>query len=284
MKSMTLQEALTHTTRYRWAIQKAGESAITCANRVALLLGAGTGLHRIRESDVRRMVANLRFAGECSPATVNRHLSALRAMLQSGHELGAIKDIPAMPWQKEPRGRTRWLSPREQRELFMAINGQNPNVYTLCAVLVETGLRVGEALKLKWEDVMWGGANPHVVVRESKNGETRWVPLTHDAREHLRRRGNTHGFGPGPFSALSQSTVNHAFRAAREQLAWAAGDDEIVPHCLRHTCASRLVNSNVSLPVVQAWLGHRDPESTMRYAHVDADGLSAAARLLEGVG
>jgi len=291
MKALTLEEVLTHTIRHRWARQRSGESAIGCARRVLELLGPEMPVHRVREDDVRRIVATLRFQTECSPATVNRHLSALKSMLSAAKDLGAVKAVPAMPWLPEPRGRTRWLSKREQRELFLALNLHNTTVATLCTVLVETGLRVGEALALRWEDVQITG-RAHLVVRFSKNGEQRWVPLTADAVRALCVMGCKppyvdgvyHGLRTGPFAHLSQSTINHTFRAAREELPWSRGDREIVPHCLRHTCASRLVRMGVSAAVIQAWLGHRDMESTMRYMHVDEDGLSAAARLLEGVG
>ncbi|NKF15243.1 tyrosine-type recombinase/integrase, partial [Rhizobium phaseoli] len=64
-----------------------------------------------------------------------------------------------------------------------------------------------------------------------------------------------------------------------------ASDDKFVPNMLRHTCASRLVFSKgIPLPQVMLWMGHRDIQTTMRYAHLAPRDLDmAAVALLEDV-
>ena len=63
------------------------------------------------------------------------------------------------------------------------------------------------------------------------------------------------------------------------------GDDtDFVPHCLRHTCASRLVQKGVHLQVVQQWLGHRAIQTTLRYAHLAPKNLNSARDVLENCG
>ena len=60
-----------------------------------------------------------------------------------------------------------------------------------------------------------------------------------------------------------------------------AEDDGFVPHALRHTWASRLIQRGVSLRVVQEWLGHKTITVTMRYAHLSPKSLLAAVSVLE---
>ena len=48
------------------------------------------------------------------------------------------------------------------------------------------------------------------------------------------------------------------------------GVDWITPHILRHTFASQFASADVSLFKIQKWLGHKDPKTTMRYAHLQA--------------
>ncbi len=266
-----LLQALQLAKRDRFNAQKSGDTSAARAQRTIAWLGGTTSVARVTEARLRALVLAMRASG-LGPASVNRHLSALRVALKS-----AGQDSTAMPWQKEPRGRTRWLSPAEVNLLASACVIQ-PNglaVGLLVRFLGETGLRVGEALALQWADVDLL-QRPHVIVRTSKNGDSRWVPLTNEAVQVLRVQKDL----SAPFR-LSQSRVNHIFRAARDSMDWSRGNSEIVPHTLRHTAASRLVQAGVSLPVVQAWLGHRDFRSTLRYTHVDQDGLAAAARMLE---
>jgi integrase len=185
-----------------------------------------------------------------------------------------------IPWQREPKGRTRWLTQDEVGHLAQAClpRKHGVSVAALVRFLAETGLRVGEALALRWDDLELEGPRAHALVRTSKNGDARWVPLTEEAAQaaHSMRTQQR-----GPWVGLSQSVVNHVFRAAREAVLSTAGDREVVVHTLRHTAASRLVRAGVSLPVVSAWLGHRDFRSTLRYTHIDQDGLTAAARMLQ---
>jgi site-specific recombinase XerD len=58
-------------------------------------------------------------------------------------------------------------------------------------------------------------------------------------------------------------------------------DNQFVPHALRHTCASRLVQRGVPLKVVQEWLGHKTILTTMRYAHLAQSNLMSAMQVLE---
>ena len=55
----------------------------------------------------------------------------------------------------------------------------------------------------------------------------------------------------------------------------------ITLHVCRHTCASRLVQAGVSLPIVQKWLGHSHISTTMRYAHLYPEDLMNAVKALE---
>ena len=60
-------------------------------------------------------------------------------------------------------------------------------------------------------------------------------------------------------------------------------DTQFIPHALRHTCASRLVQRGVSLLVVKEWMGHKSIVTTQRYSHLAAQNLFDAARVLEAV-
>ena len=86
--------------------------------------------------------------------------------------------------------------------------------------------------------------------------------------------------GDRPFGEISYWGFRHRWERVKTHMGQAA-DVQFVPHCLRHTCASRLVQRGVSIPVVQAWLGHKTIQMTMRYAHLAPKNLMDAASVLE---
>ena len=83
--------------------------------------------------------------------------------------------------------------------------------------------------------------------------------------------------GDSPFGHIKQFEVNRTWSSIRDQMGL-TDDKEFVPHSLRHTCASRLVQRGVPIVVVKEWLGHKTIQMTMRYAHL------APTNLLEAVG
>lgn len=266
---MRLQEALELALRHRFSAQRDGEQAHRRAARCLRWLEAEE-VRRPTIAALRRMADAMGEAG-LGPASVNRHLSALSVVLEeAGLEL-------ALPWRREPRGRTRVLTRDEVSLLRAACLTRCPRVAALVGFLAETGMRVSEALALSPADISshgspsgHGGHGGQVWarVRDSKNGDPREVPLTEEALRCWDQG----------FLGLSQSRVNHVFRWARDQVASTRRDREVVPHALRHGLATRLVESGVSLPVVGAWLGHRSPSSTYRYCHPGRAGMEDALR------
>jgi integrase len=103
------------------------------------------------------------------------------------------------------------------------------------------------------------------------------VPLTHRVREIL---GSMERTKFGPFGKIKQ----YQFRAVWHEAKAAIGlstDSELVPHCLRHTCASRLVRGGVDIRRVQMWLGHQTLQMTMRYSHLATHDLDVCVPILE---
>ena len=58
-------------------------------------------------------------------------------------------------------------------------------------------------------------------------------------------------------------------------------DTQVVPHILRHTCASRLVQGGIDIRRVQMWLGHQTLQMTMRYAHLATNDLDSCVNVLD---
>ena len=150
------------------------------------------------------------------------------------------------------------------------------DVADFCSVLVDTGLRTGELFKLCGRDV---DAEARVVyLWDTKNGKSRSVPLTSRAMDAINR--NHKQDSQLPLFSFTQDSFNHAWKTMKHMIGL-GNDKEFVPHCLRHTCASRLVQRGIDLRVIQEFLGHRSISTTIRYAKIAPKNLENARDVLE---
>ncbi|WP_081176661.1 tyrosine-type recombinase/integrase [Rhizobium rhizosphaerae] len=221
------------------------------------------------------LVNGLRRRGN-SNATINRKLSALSKLLRKASKMGDIGTLPDFSRQKEKAGRIRFLEVGEEDRLFGALRETSDLYYRLCIFLVDTGARLGEALGLRWNDLQGSMATFWI----TKSGRSRSVHLTTRAREAVAA---SKGKGLGPFEGIDQQQFRAAWKKAKAQIGL-AHDDELVPHVLRHTCASRLVRGGIDIRRVQMWLGHQTLQMTMRYAHLASQDLAVCLPVLERKG
>lgn len=127
--------------------------------------------------------------------------------------------------------------------------------------LLKTGMRLGEVFSLRLGDFV----DVSVRLMDTKNGAPRFVPLPETTDiQHLL----DYVCVPS-----NRERFQSAFRTAARKL---FPGREIVVHTLRHTCASWLVEKDVPLSVVADYLGHKDLQTTRRYAHVATSTLRAA--------
>lgn len=218
-----------------------------------------------------RLIAALRRRGN-SNATINRKMAALSKLLRKALKMGDIHSLPEFRRQKEKAGRIRFLEYDEEDRLFLAISTRNEHYHNLCVFLVDTGARLGEAIALRWGDIH----NNRVTFWVTKSGRSRSVPLTGRAAQTVARHRKRYG----PFADISPQQFRTVWNAAKVDIGL-GGDPDVVPHVLRHTCASRLVRGGIDMRRVQMWLGHQTLTMTMRYAHLASHDLDMCVPILE---
>lgn len=224
------------------------------------------------EEMVDRVIAALRKRGN-SNATINRKMAALSKLLRKAYKMGEIHSLPEFRRQKEKAGRIRFLDPAEEVRLFGAIAAHNEFYGRFCIFLVDTGARLGEGINLRWADIRKG----RVTFWITKSGKSRSVPLTARAQVAIKKSDRSKR---GPFDGIDQGQFRVVWNKAKEEIGL-ANDEDVVPHVLRHTCASRLVQGGVDLRRVQTWLGHQTLQMTMRYAHLASHDLDMCVPILE---
>ncbi len=220
------------------------------------------------------------------PKTVNNCLTTLRRLLAVAVEWGKLDKIPPVRWLRSPDPEFDFLTFDEADRLIAGAAGDTWKV--MITVGLRTGLRIGELLALRWDDVDLAGGR--LVVRRSvsrgiigtpKNGRSREVPLSEHALVALRS--HHHARGEFVFAADKGGLIA---RGATKWPIWMAcrraGLRQIGWHVLRHTFASHLAMRGVAIKAIQELLGHSTIEMTMRYAHLSPDVRRDAVRLLDG--
>ncbi len=150
--------------------------------------------------------------------------------------------------------------------------------YQVClSTIYACGLRLHEGVQLQVQDI--DGNRRLIHVCNGKGGKDRYVPLPDPCLERLRQYWRSHRHAIWLFPALpragaplSRATgplavrgVQHAFQAALQ----ASGIQKpATVHTLRHSYATHLLEAGVDLRVIQAYLGHRSPQTTALYTHL----------------
>jgi len=213
-----------------------------------------------------------------APATVNRELACLKHMYNKGIEWGYTKSNPvkSVKLLKEPPGRLRYLRPEEVKKLLDACKGY---LRSIVITALNTGMRKGEILALKWKDVDL--ENRKITVRNAKNNETRVIPVNktlYQELESLSQKPNgeyvfTNG-GGHPFGDIKKGFISALKRAEIKDFHF---------HDLRHTFGSHLVMQGIDLKTVQQVMGHKQIKMTMRYSHLSPEYVQEAIERLDNV-
>ncbi len=205
---------------------------------------------------------------------INRKLTTLRMLLKHCVSRGVIQTVPAFPKREvEGEGRTRFLTPEEAERLLSRLSMDH---HAFASFLLNTGCRIGEALALEWKDVQ----ADRVTLRweTTKGKKSRVLGLNRQAKAALEW-GRSQGWSR-PWQCINYDGFHSGFMRAKAEIGL-KDDPEVVPHILRHTYASWLVQRGVSLQVVSKLLGHSTITMTMRYAHLAPDDLLTVNAMLD---
>jgi integrase len=256
---------------------------------------AGRTLDAVRREDVVDLVklmragkrpGGLRRSKPLAPKTITNTIGTLNALYGYAQEHGwatsnPVKGValPAVPDSEE----IRYLEPVEVEAVAReAVSGPYEHIdRALYIVAAMTGLRLGELVALRWQDVDWQAGRIRVRrTYDSRSGygtpksrrSSRSVPMADDvaaaldALSRAQKRTGDHDlvfadpFNGGPLSKRS------ALLRFRKALKAANLDPSHRLHDLRHTFGTRMAAAGVPMRTLQEWMGHRDIATTQRYA------------------
>jgi integrase len=181
------------------------------------------------------------------------------ARIEWGWPLGANPlSLIRMPKSNPPRERR--LKPGEYELLQSKVQESRCwYLWPIINIAVETAMRRSEILGLKWENVDW--ERQRTLLPLTKNGRSRWVPLSAKAIEYLKAAPRS--------SELVFPITDIAFRQAWDRLRKRAGLNDLTFHDLRHEAISRKFESGMRIPEVMTISGHQTASQLFRYVQID---------------
>jgi len=238
---------------------------------------------RLKVAEIQHQdIQSLHNAMHQTPYRANRVLSLLSKMFELSIRWGWRTDNPVRGIEKyHEEKRFRWLSDLELSKLTKALDA-HPNQKAANAIRLQllTGSRIGEVLTAKWQDFdldrgVWVKPSHH-----TKQKKTEYLPLSGAAIQLLSVMHEV-GFAsellfPGKDPEKSLYDLKRFWRSIMQT----ANIENYRIHDNRHTYASQLVSSGMSLAIVGRLLGHTNPMTTQRYAHLADDPLREATEIM----
>jgi integrase len=254
--------------------------------KLVAFFGEETQLDHVSTARIEQFKQHRREA-KVKPSTINRDLRFLSQILKQAQRERCLARSPfdlTKFFLNESRDRRKpHILTFEEQEKLLAVASPRLRVFTVLGV--ETGMRTGEMLSLRWEDIDF--LNGVIQVGRSKSqAGIRAVPVSATCRTELLRWRNL--IGPTFSERVFPNFDNRRHRLQNGgRKAWAkalkkAGLPFFPSYYLRHSFASRLTTAGVSPLTIAQMLGHSSTQIVPRYAQVmDQNRLDAVKKLEE---
>lgn len=246
-------------------------------------LPKGRTLTNATPDDIATALVSIEASRLLSPISRCRLVGALKTFYKWTEATGITRSNPASNFRMSRPGEppVRWLEKNESERLQEAMaeddstGAQRDRV--LIALFLGTGLRISEAVGLRWGDMDFQRALIHL--RKTKGGhpQSRIIPTRLNRVLMAWRKSQSPQPDDPVFPGRNSQPVSQRHVARRlRQWSEVAGLPAVHPHQLRHTFATRLYHVTGDLLIVQGALGHRSLTSTRRYTHADPERIRRA--------
>jgi integrase len=229
----------------------------------------------------------LKSGGPRSEASVNYEMATF------SHILGKAVDwdlLERSPFEKKGRklrfkvdnARTRYLSGEELEALMKAcddLRGHAPHLKAIIQTALLTGMRRGELLGLRWEDIRDGFI--YLKGSDTKSARARQIPVKEELAEILREVRRVNGLKSEYVFCNEEGRRFQDVRSSFAKVLRRAKIRDFTFHDLRHTFASYLVMQGASIAAVSQLLGHASLKMTMRYAHLSPGHIRGTMDILD---
>lgn len=229
-------------------------------------------LATIRGADIAKY-RDERLAASKSTNTVRLEIAVISHLFNIARKEWGMESLSnpvqniRMPKNSRPRDR-RIVGDEEERLLDACTRSKSPALKDIVLLALETAMRLGELLSLEWKNI---DLKKRIArLPDTKNGETRDVPLSSKAIETLQKR----------VRAINSDRVFHewssqsGFKCTWGRAIKRAEIDSFRFHDLRHEATSRFFELGLNIMQVAAITGHKDLKMLKRYTHLRAEDLA----------
>jgi integrase len=207
-----------------------------------------------------------------SIASVNREMSMLRRMFGVAEREGWIIKNPFSMGEPlitpaDERKRERIITKEEEERLLAACTGRRIHLQPIIICALDTGMRRGEIIKLRWSDIDFENRIIFIQAHNTKTLRERQMAISERLTLALQTVYEQSTKDPLALVFGILDNVKKGFHSARKD----AGLPDVRFHDLRHTHATRLVTAHIPLSEVGRALGHTQPSTTYRYVNANVD-------------
>lgn len=282
----------------KWSEQNKSREGLDDKSRYENHLKERFDLKRLDEIsllDLERMKSEMTKEKK-SPKTISHCLALIRAMYNKAIDWNLYHG--ENPIKKKRPGEKKGIMPtvRNSRDRFLSMDEaeilllelkrnhqikkeykelKDPKLHDMALISLHTGARAGEIFNLRGNDVDL--QNELITLRDTKNTETRYAPMTKEVKAILKRRipedPNVYVFTDADGEKIKE--VSKSFDRIVDKIGLNAGVEDrrkkVVFHTLRHTFASWLAIEGIPLYTIAKLMGHKSIAMSERYSHLSPD-------------
>ncbi len=244
-----------------------------------LLLFVGKKPEEIENKDIKKYLYYLVKQKEVATSTLNIVINALKFFY------GEILNKRFIYKVKRPKKDKKLPVVLSKEEVYKVLNApSNVKHKVILTLIYSAGLRVGEVVKLRPEDI--NSERGLIHIKGGKGRKDRYTILSQTALKILRdyyrqyKPRNWLFEGAKPGSHITVRTVQAIFKRACERVGI---NKEVTVHTLRHSFATHLLESGVDLRYIQELLGHKSSKTTEIYTHVSKANLAKIKNPLDSI-
>ena len=211
-----------------------------------------------------------------SANTINHYGAMVAKVFRQAAREGLIEAVPEFTW-KAVKGNKRplYYTPDQLCQIDAYFNDAHPQSYMrhFCIIAANTGMRLGEILKITPVTIVTVKGKPCVYLETTKNGEDRHVPLNRKARAAVK------ALGDNPARHWTHRSFYDGLKGMRCRLF--NGDKRYCFHTFRHTAATHLAAADRSTAMIALLLGHKSEATTRKYIKPNPRAMRDLVDMLE---